>query len=105
MNNTKSSNNVELKKEINQLATDVSNKILSYKKNKKFYNVFLKNINDILAPMLDSKQLSIIEKELIDEYNSKLKLNHKKTSTKSKTKINMKVEDIDDSFEDFDDYN
>ena len=91
----KTSNKPEdLKKEINKLATEVSSNVLTYKKNKKFYSVFLKNLNDILAPMLDTKQLSAIEKELTEEYNKELKANHKKANTKSsKVKINMKVEE------------
>ena len=84
-------------KEILNYADEISKKVLSYQKTKKFHYTFLKNLNDLLANNLDSRELAELEKVLSDQYNNKLKVNHKKTNAKTSgvKKVNMKNEDDD----------
>mmetsp|Transcript_13799 Transcript_13799/g.14355 ORF Transcript_13799/g.14355 Transcript_13799/m.14355 type:complete len:97 (+) Transcript_13799:78-368(+) len=78
------------------------------KKTKKFHYVFLKNINELLSATLDNKEIAELEKEISNQYNNKLKANHKKKKGDT-VKINMKEEygneEGDDYYEDDDDYN
>ncbi len=102
-------------KEINSYADEIIKKILSYKKSKKFQYTFLKNLNDLMAPAMDLKDIANLEKELADQYNKKLAQNHKKTKVKDDKvvvkKLNMKNDhdedygddDLDDDYEN--DYN
>lgn len=80
--------------EIIRYAEGLATKVLEFKKNKKYHLVFLKQINDLLAFNLDLKDLAELEKEISNQYNNKLKENHKKKKTNVQ-KVNMK-EDADE---------
>lgn len=88
-------------KEITAYAQGVADKVISFKKTKRFHYVFLKNINELLANTLDSKELAELEREITNQYNNKLKANHKKKK-ENKPKVNMK-DDFNDDY-DYDDY-
>ncbi len=92
-------------KEINNYADEIIKKILSYKKSKKFQYTFLKNLNDLLAPAMDPKDIASLEKEIAEQYNKKLAQNHKKTKVKDEKvvvkKLNMRT-DQDDEYADND---
>lgn len=80
-------------KEMNDYAEEIIKKLQTYKKNKKFHMVFLRNLNDLLASTLDVKDLQLLEKDLSDQYNKVLSQNHKQVKAKGENvvkKLNMR---------------
>ena len=83
-------------------ADELAKKVLSNKKSQKNHYSFLKNLNDLLAATLDSKEIAELEKEVSNHFNNRVSASHKKKKV-NPVKVNMKNEDIDEDYADEDD--
>jgi hypothetical protein len=89
--------------EMESLANEIGQKILSFKKNKKCHLIFLKNLDELLSTVLDNKQITSLQKSLSDQYNAKLmESKPKKNSKAPKVKLDMR-NNIDDELNDYED--